>query len=134
FMPKGGRRPWLACLVFEIKDESLDVGDQVYITMGDRSGGSKGHQVQTYVESDFCWLTDVEAFETGTWVELSSSPVTPILGADPHRVVGFLPYIRKINEPFQVHVKCEDQYGNTTAYKGNITLQLKEITENGEIS
>lgn len=134
YMPKGGRRPWLPCVVFEIIEDSLAEGEQVYITFGDTSGGSKGHRAQTFVESDFRWLTDVECFETGTWVELEESPITPIISAEPHRVVALAPSEATVNDNMHMTIKCEDVYGNPVHnFNGSVKLRLqKHIDETVE--
>lgn len=128
YMPKGGRRPWLPCLILEIKDEPLAEGDQVFITFGETSKGSKGHRAQTFIESDFRWLMDVECFESGTWVELDSCPVAPIIAADPYRLVALAPSTAGLNEGMHFHLKCEDRFGNPCPhYKGNVTIEVEKI-------
>lgn len=128
FDPKGGRRPWLPALIFEIKDEALGEGEQVFITIGDTRGGSRGHRVQTYVESQFRWLMDVECFETGTWVELESSPCCPVIAAEPDRLVLVAPSAPVAGEPFHVHVRCTDRFGNPApAYRGTVRLAAERL-------
>jgi hypothetical protein len=132
FLPKGGRRPWLPCLQLEIKDDSLAEGDQVTVVFGDTSGGSRGHVAQTFVESDFRWLTEVECFETGSWVELERSPVTPIVAAAPARLVALAPSEALTGEPFSLAAKCEDAYGNPTSlFADKVEVALERLAPGG---
>lgn len=132
FLPKGGRRPWLPCLVLEIKDDSLSEGDRVYIRFGDTSGGSRGHRAQTFVESDFRWLSDVECFETGTWVELDDCPISPIVASRPERLAAIAPSVRTSGEPFSLIVKATDAYGNPApTYAGDIRIAAERWQDGG---
>ncbi|WP_257347386.1 DUF3604 domain-containing protein [Pseudalkalibacillus decolorationis] len=130
YMPMGGKRPWMKILEIVIKGDTLDEGDKIYITLGDKSGGSKGQQAQTFIESDFKLLTEVECFQTGTWVELESSPITSIIAAEPYRIVALTPSKGVVNEKVDLLVKCEDHFGNPSAsYYGNVTISIEQINE-----
>lgn len=134
FMPKGGRRPWLPCLMLEIKDSSLAEGDRVFVTIGDRSAGGSGHRVQTFVESDFRWLTDVECFETGTWVELKDCPVTPVVAAKPSMLAAIAPSVRTVSEPLRLTVKRTDDYGNPAGENAaRIRIRLQQWVDGAYI-
>lgn len=130
YIPKGGVRPWIRSLVFEVTDEALAEGDQIYMTIGDTSGGSKGYRAQTFVESDFKWMTEVECFETGTWVELEDSPKTAVIPSEPYRMVGLAPSSAQLNEPVYLNLKCEDIYGNPAEYSGKVEISVETIEEN----
>jgi len=53
WQPRGYVRPKSPSVVIDIYDGSLAPGDQVIITLGDRTGGSPGLRAQTYLESHF---------------------------------------------------------------------------------
>lgn len=128
YAKKGGWRPWLKSLTFEVKNEPLAEGEQIYITIGDIQGGSKGQQIQSFVESEFKWMSEVECFETGTWVGLQNCPVTPIIAATPHRMVSLSRSTGMIDQSTYLIIKCEDTYGNpSTSYKGQVSISLQTI-------
>ncbi len=128
FLPKGGWRPWFKCLEFEIKDDSLAEGEQIYITLGDTSQGSKGYLVQSFVESDFHWLIEVECFETGTWIGLEHNIVIPIIAGEPYRLVALSPSTGTIEQLGSLVVKCEDIYGNPAeTFRGKISVSVERL-------
>ncbi|HBC94132.1 MAG TPA: hypothetical protein DCZ10_14850 [Pelotomaculum sp.] len=128
FLPKGGWRPWFKCIEFEIKDDSLSEGDQIYITLGDTSKGSKGYLAQSFVESDFHWLIEVECFETGTWIGLEHNTVIPIIAAEPYRLVGLSPSIGMVGQLCYLIAKCEDIHGNPVdSYQGKMTISVERV-------
>src|SRR5713226_10765248 len=48
FEPRGQVRPWFKCLVASVADGSLDPGDRIHVTVGDRSGGEPSSRAQTF--------------------------------------------------------------------------------------
>ncbi len=124
---RGGRRPWMPALIIEIRDEPLAEGDTVTIRVGDTSGGSRGHRAQSFVESDFRWLMDVEAFESGSWVEVPGCPVCPVVSAAPEQLVLLAPSQAAAGQPLRLLVKCVDVYGNPAAdYQGEVSLRAED--------
>jgi hypothetical protein len=132
---RGGRRPWLGALIIEVRDEPLAEGDVVTIHIGDKSGGSRGHRAQSFVESDFRWLMDIEAFETGTWIEVPDCPVCPIIPAEPKRLVVLAPSQAVVGQPIQLLVKCEDAFGNpAVGYRGEVTLRAEDCNSSEPVT
>lgn len=121
--PKGYLRPYFGTITMRVYDGSLKEGDQVVVTLGDRLGGSRGTQAQTFIESELQFKFVVESFETGVFVELPSSPVVSILSAEPHRLVAIAPSLAVAGEPFALFVKAEDRWGNPArGYGGIVTV------------
>jgi hypothetical protein len=63
--PHGYVRPMRDTVTIHVGDGSLDEGETITLTMGDRSGGSLGHQAQSFPENDFELWVLVDPFETG---------------------------------------------------------------------
>ena len=85
--PRGYIRPWFKCLVVSIRDGSLYPGDQVHVTLGDRSRGGPGSRAQTFRERGCEWRVLVDPFGTELYSPLAASPTLDIVGGDFHRLV-----------------------------------------------
>lgn len=122
--PKGHLRPWFRTIVIRVYDGSLREGDQVFIRLGDRTGGSRGSRAQSFVERGFEFKVLVESFETGLFVEVPGSAHLDVVGGLPHRLVVIVPSQVEPGEPFWVTVKAEDRWGNLCdRYAGTAELQ-----------
>lgn len=62
--PKGNVRPWGKTLHLKIVRGFLRQGDWIDLTLGDRSGGSPGWRIQTFVEKTFELRVLVDRFAT----------------------------------------------------------------------
>lgn len=131
YIPKGGYRPWMHSLEFELGKESLDEGEKIYIVIGDTSHGSRGYKAQTFIESSFTWKVEVENFETGVWVPLENCPITPIISEEPQRAVLLAPSFSPVGESLHGNIKVEDQFGNAAPYSGEIQFSLEQIDAEG---
>lgn len=131
YIPKGGYRPWMHALEFEVKSESLDEGEKIYIVIGDRKSGSKGYKAQTFIETNFMWKVEVECFETGVWVPLNSSPIVPIISGLPARALLLAPSFGEVGQKMAATLKIEDEYGNSSPYEGIINVFVEEIDAYG---
>ncbi|PYM75990.1 MAG: DUF3604 domain-containing protein, partial [Candidatus Rokuibacteriota bacterium] len=110
--PRGYIRPWFKCLVVSIRDGSLYPGDQVHVTLGDRSRGGPGSRAQTFRERGCEWRVLVDPFGTELYSPLAASPTLDIVGGDFHRLVVIAPTTVRPGEPFDALVKAEDVWGN----------------------
>jgi hypothetical protein len=123
----GGFRRAAPGLFFRLEDGTLEKGDTVTITYGDRSGGSRGFQVQTYSNN---------AFPLPLYIDLSGHrelltlPLqTYEVGGGPvHSVRAFAPSVVKAGEPFTISVRSEDFYYN----RANGPVPEYEVKVNGE--
>jgi len=121
--PKGHLRPWFRTIIIRVFDGSLAEGDQVFIRIGDRSGGSRGSRAQSFVERGFEFKLLVESFETGLFVEVPGSARLDIVAGPPHRLVVLAPSQVEPGQTFAVTVKAEDRWGNPCdAYVGSLEL------------
>jgi hypothetical protein len=129
--PRGGRRPWMRALIVEVADEPLAEGDRVVITLGDRSGGSRGHRAQTFVQSDFQWLLDIEAFESGTWHEVPGCPVYPVVAGPACQIALIAPSEAVAGEEIAFALKHMDAFGNPAPCSDAVVLDAQDY-ESGQ--
>lgn len=116
-------RPWRAALVIDVDDGALAEGDTVTIVFGDRAGGGPGMRAQTFAETEFEFKVLVDAFGTGLYYELPSSPVISVIGGYPDAVHVVLPSQVTVNQPFATGVRVVDSFGNPSRFfTGEITL------------
>lgn len=98
-------------LVFRLVGPTLQSGDTVTITYGDKAGGCKGFQVQTYSNERFPLPLYVDLEGKGNFFTL---PIVPyqVAGKQVHSVHGFVPSIAKVDEEFELSVRSQDIYYN----------------------
>lgn len=123
WQPKGYVRPWNLCIVIDIYDGSLDPGDTITITLGDRTHGSPGIRAQTYVESKFEFRTLVDPTNGCDPRRIPSSPQVSIVAAEIALLVCMVPSQATVNEPFEIFIKGEDQWRNPTEPPANVQFE-----------
>ena len=111
---RGHRRPWALSLYLQVRRGYLDTGEQIIVIFGDRSGGSPGWRMQTFCEDTFEFKTLVDPIATFEFKELPTSPTLQIIPGEPVRAVCLAPSQLVVAQPFAVHLKLEDRWGNPT--------------------
>ncbi|MFB6217906.1 MAG: DUF3604 domain-containing protein [Halobacteriaceae archaeon] len=110
--PHGHVRPMRDTVTIHVSDGSLAPGDTITLTLGDRSGGSPGHQAQSFPENEFALLVLLDAFETGELVEVPPGELTFDFVAGPaEELVAVAPSTAPPGE-VTVQVRGEDFWGN----------------------
>jgi hypothetical protein len=109
-MHGGFRRP-AENLMFQLESGSLQSGDSVTITYGDRRLGSPGFRVQA-VSNDHYQLPIYLSFNSDPANYLLDLTAFEVIGTDAAGVHGFVPSIVKVSEPFTLTVRVEDTYYN----------------------
>ena len=107
----GGFRGAAPSLAFEIQSGSLDTGQQLTLTYGDRSGGSKGFLVQTYSNDAFPLPLYLDPDANGNFYSLPIQTYK-VDGQAIHGIKGFAPSVVQTGEPFEISVRAEDRYYN----------------------
>ena len=123
----GGFRGAVPMPAFEVEGGDLKKGDTFTVVYGDKSGGSKGLQVQTFMNDKaqlpiYIDLDGDGLFVTPAW------PAFSIEGVEAERVRAIAPSIVKPGESFDVSVRTEDRYYN----RATGTIPRYEVTLNGE--
>lgn len=107
------QRPWYNGLRITVKRGYMSPGNTITVVLGDPSQGSPGFQLQTFCESEceFRVLADVCA--TGVFIPVSSHAIR----VEPGPVTAWVlsaPTLRRANEPFELGIRGEDQWGNAS--------------------
>lgn len=109
---RGYKRPWQNTIDVDVGDGALEKGDTIVLTLGDRSQGSMGIQVQTYPENGFRFRVFVDPFETEEYQELSEGPTVDIVAGQTQTLEAVAPTNAAIGDPITISVRGEDYWGN----------------------
>ncbi len=112
FSSNGHARPWYQALTVHVHKGLLREGDSIEIVIGDTSGGSPGHVLQSMCESAFTWRVLADVCATGQFVPIAESPVIEIVPGPPAVWKAVLPTLKRPGEAFRLGIKAEDLYGN----------------------
>ncbi len=124
FDPKGNIRPWDKTLYIKIVKGFFREGDRLLIHYGDPGGGCPGMRMQTFCEETFEFKVLVDAFATYEYIEVPESPVLHIVPGEVAKWKVQLPTMRRVDEPFRLHLKAEDRWGNPTDQTDVCRFQL----------
>lgn len=118
-----GGHPWInKNVIFEVTKGQLDRKDTITVTIGDKSGGSRGfkvfnisndaYQIPLYLSFGDTKKTMIESFlDVGHEHLLTMIPFN-VTGTKAVGVHGFAPSIIAVGERFDVSVRSEDPYFN----------------------
>ncbi len=105
-------RPWDKTLFIRVVRGFLRAGDRITVRFGDRSRGSPGMRVQTFVEPTFEFRVLADPFATYDYVELPVQPFIAVVAGQPATWKAVLPTLRRSGQPFRLGFKAEDAWGN----------------------
>ncbi len=118
---RGYLRPLFRTIKIDVYDGSLVAGDEVMVTFGDTSGGSRGTRAQTFIDDDFRFVVAIEAFQTGVFYEVPGTTRLRVVGAEARKLVALAPSRVAAGEETWVMVKAQDEFGNLAGgYRGSI--------------
>lgn len=121
--PDGYIRPLKDTITVDVFDGALGPGDRVTLTLGETSGGSVGHQAQTFPEEEFELAVLVDAFESGEPVRLPDNLTFDVVAGPASELHAFVPSNAEPGEAVTVRVRVEDYWGNTaSSYDGRIRI------------
>ena len=120
---RGHLRPWRQALAVMVVDGHLAPGDQVTITLGDRSGGGPGLRAQTFVEECFALRLFVDPSGSHQYDHVTDLAVPVIAGpAVGLALVG--PSTAVAGEPSWLHLRAHDAWGNVAeSYTGQVVFE-----------
>lgn len=117
-------RPWDKTLFIRVIRGFLREGDTITVCFGDRSQGSPGMRVQTFVEPTFEFRVLADPFATYNYVELPVQPVISVVAGPPVGWKAILPTLRTTSQAFRLGFKGEDKWGNPCdQVEGTFTLR-----------
>ena len=106
-MHGGFRRPQDQ-LVFRLTRGRLEPGDEVVITYGDKSGGSRGMLMPSFSSDRMPLPVYLALEEDGHWLSLPIQPIA-VTGGPVAGVHGFAPSIVTPSEAFTLSVRAQDR-------------------------
>lgn len=109
---KDNTRPWGKTIHLKVLQGYLRKGDKITLTFGDRSGGSPGWRMQTFLEDTFELRVLVDRYATYVYEQLPKSPVFRIVAGTPVKLVAVAPSLVAPGERFTVRWRMEDAWGN----------------------
>lgn len=122
----GGFRGAVEMPAYRVEGGELEEGDTFTVVYGDRSGGSNGFRVQTFMNDKAVLPVYVDLDGDGLFLT-PSWPSFSIEGVEPVRVRATAPSIVAAGERFDVHVRTEDRYYN----RATGTIPEYRVTLNG---
>lgn len=112
FDRKGNVRPFDQTLAVKLVNGFMRPGETITIVLGDRSRGSPGLRVQTFVEDSFEFHVLVDPLATFSFQSLPDQPAVAIVPGPPARHLIGLPSMVAAGAPFALTLKAEDAWGN----------------------
>jgi len=99
---------------------ALAPGEEIALTLGDRTWGSPGSHAQTFQEENHYFQVAVDHTGDGTLMELPDPSSVRVIGGEPARLVVLAPSLVEVGERFDVRLKVEDAWGNPTTVSGGV--------------
>lgn len=116
--------PWQLINEFKLTGPSLKPGDTIEITLGDRTGGSRGVRMQRYDEKAFLLKFYVDALGNDDYLPLAHHPTMQVLAAPAAELNVIVPSGIKVGQAGWVNVWADDGYGNPAAsYRGTVAFE-----------
>ncbi|MBU0477933.1 DUF3604 domain-containing protein [bacterium] len=108
--------PWQHILEITLQKRKLEKGDNITISLGDRSLGSPGIRAQSFAEPEFKFRVFVNPDGEGKFHELKDKSLhIPLVSAPFSEVKTTLPSQPAEGYLGRINICALDQYGNTTA-------------------
>lgn len=104
-------------------------GDQITVTMGDRSQGSLGMRVQSFCEREHEFRVFIDPCGTFRYEEMPKSHKVRVRAGWTHEIQAIVPGSVEAGKPFDILVRALDEFGNPTyRYNGTVSLSSPEMT------
>ncbi len=112
------RRPWRQALTVRVQDGHVGPGDTIAVTLGDRSAGSPGLRVQTFVEADFSIRVLLDT--TGSHqFDVVGDLIVPVESGPAVGLALISPSAAVVGRSTWMHLRAHDAWGNVaTGYDG----------------
>ncbi|MDY6764593.1 MAG: DUF3604 domain-containing protein, partial [Halobacteria archaeon] len=119
------KRPYSHGVRVDVKGGSIDPGETITLTIGDRSNGSMGQRQQTFVENGFEIRILADPVRTGEFIEVSRLTYDVVAGP-PTRLDGILPSVSEVGNEVELRVRATDRWGNiATNYDGTVKVECE---------
>ncbi|MFN3147344.1 MAG: hypothetical protein ACE368_19905 [Paracoccaceae bacterium] len=114
FDPKGNVRPWDNTIYIKVVKGYLLPGDTITLRFGVRDHGGPGMRMQTFCEDSFEFRVLADPLATFNYQPVPDQPQLRLVPGPAARFVATLPTQRRPGQPFSLHLKAEDRWGNPT--------------------
>jgi hypothetical protein len=104
----------------ELPDGLAD-GASVELRFGDGAAGSPGFRAQTFIEAASPFSLRWQAAPGAPWVEFARHAVA-VVGSAPERLVVTAPSLATAGQPFDLHVRAEDRWGNPAKLDADVHI------------
>lgn len=118
---KDNTRPWGKTIHVKVLQGYLRKGDKITLTLGDRSGGSPGWRMQTFLEDTFELRVLVDRYATYVYEKLPDCPTFRIKAGKPVKLMAVAPTLAEPGKKISVRYRMEDAWGNPTGKPKTIT-------------
>ena len=130
FNERGHRRPFVPAVTVHTDDGGLWPGDRIEWTFGDTSGGSPGIRAPVTVVKAFEFQVSVDCKGAQEFLDLDGFLTFPVAAGPAVRLAAIAPSDVKAGEPFTVHARFEDVWGNPTeAPEASLRVGMSEDSE-----
>ena len=109
---KDNVRPWGRTLHVKVLQGYLKHKDQITVVLGDRSYGSPGWRIQTFLENSFQLRVLVDRYATYCYEPLAKSPSFCIVAGPASKLVAIAPSQSPPGKKLTIRIKREDRWGN----------------------
>ena len=111
---KDNVRPWGKTIHVKVLQGYLRQGDTITVTLGDKSKGSVGWRMQTFLEETFEIRVLVDRYATYVYEQVPNPPTFRIVAGLPVKCVAVAPPQVRPGKGFTIRYKTEDAWGNPT--------------------
>jgi hypothetical protein len=105
-------RPFGKSIYVQVTGGFLRAGDRITVRLGDRSQGSPGIRMPTFVIHRFELRVLTDVFATYDYMELPEQPAIAIVPGPPVAWKAVLPTLRRPGDRVRLSLKAEDRWGN----------------------
>ncbi len=119
-------------ICMDITGGYIKKGDQITITMGDRSRGSLGMRAQSFCEREHEFRFFLDPCGTYRYEEMPQRLKIRVRPAYAHEIQAVVPGSVEAGVPFAVTLRALDEFGNPTdQYTGTVHLRMPELAAEG---
>ncbi len=108
----GYEKPFGKELILQVIDGFLEEGDTITLTFGNMEGGSRGWQIQTFVQPFFMFKTSVDPYATGEYKKVIDSPTMHIAPGTAYKAVCTTNSVVSTDQKMEFFLRLEDIWGN----------------------
>lgn len=124
FVPKLNTRPYDKTILIRVVKGYLRVGETITVVFGERSGGSPGFRMQTFIDPFTELRVLVDPIAVYQYVLVPNQPKFAIVSGPPATWTAVLPTRRAPGQQFALCIRADDRWGNPSDCHAS-TLRLE---------